>query len=115
MYLASVQKSVSFGEEVNDRTRYVVVCAYRNGGSSRLSRGRLGNQTDYVLSVDLVSIYPPTKPMGEDWENYEPSDFWTVDRRTKETTFDAETAELLPSVLFQLCRTADTLLPFPKA
>ena len=92
MYLASVQKSISFGEEVNNRVRYIVVCAYRNGGSSRLSRGRLGNQTDYVLSVDLESIYPPTKPTGEEWENYEPSDFWSIDRRTKETVFDAEKA-----------------------
>jgi len=92
MYLASVQKSVSFGEEVNDRVRYIVVCAYRNGGSSRLSRGRLGNQTDYVLSVDLESIYPPTKPTGEDWEGYDPADFWQTDRRTKETIFDAEKA-----------------------
>lgn len=92
MYLASVQKSVSFGEEVNDRVRYIVVCAYRNGGANRLSRGRLGNQTDYVLSVDLESIYPPTKPTGEDWENYDPAEFWETDRRTKETIFDAEKA-----------------------
>lgn len=92
MYLASVQKSMSFGVENDGNVRYIIVCAYRDGSNSRLSRGRLSNNTDYILNADLQAIYPPTPQTGDGWESYDPDEFYVTDRRTGKKSFDADKA-----------------------
>ena len=92
MYLSSVQKSLTFGEDNNGTTRYIIVCAYRDGSNSRLSRGRLSNNTDFITNADLQAIYPPTPQMGDGWENYEPDEFYITDKRTGKKSFDADKA-----------------------
>lgn len=53
-----IEKSATFGQSVNDRTRFVAVVTFvRANNGSKFAAGTFGTNHTYKASMDLVAVY----------------------------------------------------------
>lgn len=68
----SIEKSKTFGQEVNGQKRYIAVIAMckTTDGGSKFACGAFGTNNTYKLSLDLVAVYSDDENCKNDEGNF---------------------------------------------